>query len=267
MREQSESEKWQELPHVVWRSVLEALVLTNVRWPLTCYPYMLRANVQLSHILLANTGVFAILLPYISRNYHRVSSWGEAQQQQIIQPSTRRNRSRYTITFLAASLTAVLIGSRMKTYEIDNYQAFEELYNKYQRSGGSDDQLKNLILLFEASDDPQTKQCWCNDCKITKPIIMQTIEKFKTRPINLAIIQVGQRDEWKNPENPYRRHQLQVSAVPTMIGLKTVSFLYRWLPHDYFAALHVPQWLTRSKLLLTSGIAFSRSRLRGFCQS
>lgn len=114
----------------------------------------------------------------------------------------------------------------MKIINISDFQSFDELYNKYEQNKDTDNELKNLLLLFEASEDPQTKQCWCSDCKINKPIIMQTIEKFKFNDqLSLAIVQVGQRDEWKSSNNPYRKHKIQVTAVPTLISLKNVSLI------------------------------------------
>lgn len=87
-----------------------------------------------------------------------------------------------------------------------------------------DDSLRNLIFLFTASDEPTSKESWCPDCRKIKPIIEQMIQKFQYNDqIVLAIVQVGQRDEWKSGDNPFRVHAVQLSNVPTLLSLKEVS--------------------------------------------
>lgn len=112
----------------------------------------------------------------------------------------------------------------MKIFRIPNFAAFDELYRRYEEKKDSDE-LTNLLLLFVASDDPQTKDSWCSDCRNSKSILEKTIEEFKFNDqLAMAIIEVGQRDYWKDSKNPFRTHKLQVSAVPTLMSLTTVSF-------------------------------------------
>lgn len=111
----------------------------------------------------------------------------------------------------------------MKIINITNYESFNELYRQYQHKDAKED-LKNLILLFVASDDPQTRQSWCSDCKNSKPTIDQVVEKFQfNEQLILAIVEVGSRDEWKKDDNPFRLHDLRVTAVPTLLSKKNVS--------------------------------------------
>lgn len=113
----------------------------------------------------------------------------------------------------------------MKVIRIDDFNDFEELYNKYydQTTRGKDD-LKNLIVLFTGNDDPETKQSWCPDCVLCKPVIEKVLEGFKhNEQIALVVVRVGDRPIWKTPENPYRLHKLAISCIPTVVSLSNVS--------------------------------------------
>lgn len=111
----------------------------------------------------------------------------------------------------------------MKIINIATFEEFDELYKQYQKSVTSDNQ-NSLILLFTASDDPQTKEPWCPDCRISKPVIDKTVQDFQFNDVlSLAVVQVGTKDEWKDDQNPYRLHELRITAIPTLISLKNVS--------------------------------------------
>lgn len=120
----------------------------------------------------------------------------------------------------------------MKTTPINNYEAFKVLYEEAklrQTAQSISDQMpqKNLICLFVASDDPQTDKSWCPDCIRCKPVIDSVVDQFKfNEQLELAIIQVGDKQGWKSDDNPYRLHELAISNVPTLVSLKTVSSKY-----------------------------------------
>lgn len=108
----------------------------------------------------------------------------------------------------------------MRIITVDKFSDFKELYGKYNSEQPANRELKNLILLFVANDHPETKQSWCPDCLLAKPIINKMREKFQNNEqIALVCVQVGQRDEWKTPDNPYRLHELKISCVPTIVSL------------------------------------------------
>lgn len=116
----------------------------------------------------------------------------------------------------------------MKILRLSNFEEFQELYKQYQDK--TSDELQNLMLLFVASDAPDSKESWCSDCRNSKPIVDKTIQNFQFNDrLILAIIQVGQREQWKNEDNPYRKHELQVRAVPSLISLKMVSSHFKIL--------------------------------------
>lgn len=114
----------------------------------------------------------------------------------------------------------------MKVINLTNYESFSEFHRQYEQKEANDD-LKSLILLFVASDDPQTKESWCSDCRNSKPVIDQIVEKFQfNEQIILAIVQVGNREEWKNDDNPFRLHAMRISAVPTLLSVRNVSLIF-----------------------------------------
>lgn len=112
----------------------------------------------------------------------------------------------------------------MKILNIANFKTFDELYKQYVKQKKDPNDLRSLIFLFVASEDPKNQQSWCCDCRDSKPIIDETMKKFQYNDhIVLAIVQVGQREEWKSSNSPFRKHLLQISAVPTLLSLKNVS--------------------------------------------
>lgn len=112
----------------------------------------------------------------------------------------------------------------MKILRVPDFKSFNELYSKYEQKKDSEN-LKNLLMLFIASDDPQTRESWCSDCRNCKSIMDNQIEEFKfNEQLTLAIVEVGHRDEWKKSDNPFRTHKVQVTGVPTLLSLTTVSF-------------------------------------------
>lgn len=116
----------------------------------------------------------------------------------------------------------------MKLTQIDNFQTFKEYYERSHKQDvtNSQEQSTSHIVLFVASDDPNTKESWCPDCVKSKPIIEKVIEDFKFNDmLELATVKVGGRDEWNSSDNPYRSHDLHVSKVPTLVSLKTVSMI------------------------------------------
>ncbi|CAG8142585.1 unnamed protein product [Penicillium nalgiovense] len=59
-----------------------------------------------------------------------------------------------------------------------------------------------LFIAFISSPDPITKQPWCPDVRDAMPHINKTFAADDAP--ELAIIEVGQKPEWNNPQNVYR---------------------------------------------------------------
>lgn len=111
----------------------------------------------------------------------------------------------------------------MKLIKIQDFNSFQDLYQRYNLKKESNE-LKSLLLLFVASSDPVTKESWCSDCRNAQPIIDKTVQEFEfNEQLVLAVIQVGHKDQWKSSDNPFRTHELKVTAVPTLISLSMVS--------------------------------------------
>lgn len=114
----------------------------------------------------------------------------------------------------------------MKVIEINNFPDFANLYDQCLRENTevSKEPSNNFIMLFVASDDPSTGQSWCPDCVQSKPVIDKVLEDFKfNEQLTLVSVHVGNREEWKSDQNPYINHELNISKLPTLYSLKTVS--------------------------------------------
>lgn len=112
----------------------------------------------------------------------------------------------------------------MKIIPVTDFNTFEKLYKDAKEKSVTDDDKSNTIFLFVASTVPQTNESWCPDCVKAKPIIDKVLEDFKfNEHLQVATVQVGQRDEWKSSENPYRLHDLAITNVPTLVSITTVS--------------------------------------------
>ncbi|QKX61770.1 uncharacterized protein TRUGW13939_08926 [Talaromyces rugulosus] len=77
-----------------------------------------------------------------------------------------------------------------------------------------------FFIAFLASRDPSTGQPWCPDVRASLPHLTAAFSG-DTAP-QVAFVDVGQRDEWKNPSNIYRT-DWKVSGVPTLVRYERVD--------------------------------------------
>ncbi|GAA6013717.1 hypothetical protein JCM8202_000787 [Rhodotorula sphaerocarpa] len=71
------------------------------------------------------------------------------------------------------------------------------------------------FLVFFASVDPQTGKPWCPDCSEVQSEVDRLVpEKSST------LVFVGDRDEWKKPENAFRQRPFNISKIPTIIRIQ-----------------------------------------------
>ncbi|KAJ5807457.1 hypothetical protein N7447_010913 [Penicillium robsamsonii] len=73
-----------------------------------------------------------------------------------------------------------------------------------------------LFIAFISGPDPITKQPWCPDVRDALPHINEAFSGDDAP--ELAMIEVGQKPEWNNPQNVYR----------TMWGTKNIPALVRY---------------------------------------
>lgn len=112
----------------------------------------------------------------------------------------------------------------LKVSRYGSFDAFNQMFKEYEDKRSTDYlSVRSLIILFVASND-SSQESWCSDCRKSQPVIDKVVEEFKFNDLlEFAIVEVGQRDEWKSKDNPFRTHKLQVTAVPTLISIKSVS--------------------------------------------
>uniref|UniRef100_A0A914CNM0 Thioredoxin domain-containing protein 17 n=1 Tax=Acrobeloides nanus TaxID=290746 RepID=A0A914CNM0_9BILA len=99
---------------------------------------------------------------------------------------------------------------------VHSFQALDELLSNKPKS--------RVFILFTGSKLSKTGESWCPDCVVAEPVIEKVIKSTDLASIEALLITcyVGQRDEWKNPQNNFRTDQrFKVNCVPTLIELGT----------------------------------------------
>ncbi|PWY91640.1 DUF953 domain protein [Aspergillus sclerotioniger CBS 115572] len=77
-----------------------------------------------------------------------------------------------------------------------------------------------LFLVFVSSEDPATRQAWCPDVRAAWPTITATFSGEDSP--KLAVIEVGQKPEWRDPQNVYRNHW-NVKCIPALVRYQRVQ--------------------------------------------
>ncbi|PYI07007.1 hypothetical protein BO78DRAFT_429284 [Aspergillus sclerotiicarbonarius CBS 121057] len=76
-----------------------------------------------------------------------------------------------------------------------------------------------LFLVFVSSKDPATRQPWCPDVRAAWPTITETFSGEDSP--RLGVVEVGQKPEWRDPQNIYRAHW-KVNCVPALVRYQRV---------------------------------------------
>ncbi|KAK2602011.1 hypothetical protein QQS21_004437 [Conoideocrella luteorostrata] len=77
-----------------------------------------------------------------------------------------------------------------------------------------------IFVIFISSEDPETNQPWCPDVRASWPHVVAAFEGEISPKLN--VVEVGQRPEWKNPENIYRKNW-DVNGVPTLAKYQRIN--------------------------------------------
>lgn len=90
------------------------------------------------------------------------------------------------------------------------FNKFEEVFESLQKEE------KKAVLLF-TSDKNQDGQEWCPDCVAVKPLYETLENEAKKAGLPFYIFIAGDRPQWKDPENKFRKHKLtRLTSVPTL---------------------------------------------------
>ncbi|PWY89870.1 DUF953 domain protein [Aspergillus heteromorphus CBS 117.55] len=76
-----------------------------------------------------------------------------------------------------------------------------------------------LFVVFVTSDDPATGQSWCPDVRAAWPVLEATFSPADAP--QLAVVEVGQKPEWKDPQNIYRT-TWKVPCIPALMRFERV---------------------------------------------
>ncbi|ORY55844.1 DUF953 domain protein [Pseudomassariella vexata] len=80
-----------------------------------------------------------------------------------------------------------------------------------------------LYIAFMASVDPVTRQPWCPDVRAALPVIQAAFsEGGHTPDEEVALVEVGQKDEWREPRNEFR-NTWNISNVPTLVRFERMD--------------------------------------------
>ncbi|GAA5869026.1 hypothetical protein JCM3774_002452 [Rhodotorula dairenensis] len=74
---------------------------------------------------------------------------------------------------------------------------------------------KPHFLVFFASIDEHTGKPWCPDCSE----VQQEVERLVPEQ-NSTLVFVGDRTEWKKPDNAFRQKPFNISKIPTIIRVQ-----------------------------------------------
>ncbi|KAH4188158.1 hypothetical protein HBI56_108180 [Parastagonospora nodorum] len=83
-----------------------------------------------------------------------------------------------------------------------------------------DDPAAKLFVCFISSADPVTKQPWCPDVRAALPRLDAAFSS-EDAP-NLAYVHVGQKPEWKEMDNLYRK-TWGVNAIPALVRYQRIN--------------------------------------------
>ncbi|EKD17580.1 hypothetical protein MBM_04441 [Drepanopeziza brunnea f. sp. 'multigermtubi' MB_m1] len=73
---------------------------------------------------------------------------------------------------------------------------------------------KPSFLVVYASLDPSGKS-WCGDCRVAESFVNR---KFADRELDVVrVVYAGQRDEWRDQNNPWRRAPFSITNLPTLV--------------------------------------------------
>ncbi|GAA5994865.1 hypothetical protein JCM5350_001730 [Sporobolomyces pararoseus] len=73
-------------------------------------------------------------------------------------------------------------------------------------------------LVFLSSIDPSSGQMWCADCRDTQSTIEKLVPENQSQ-----LVFVGEKQEWKSPESPWRQAPFNLKAIPTIIKVEQAS--------------------------------------------
>ncbi|TGZ57287.1 hypothetical protein CRM22_009947 [Opisthorchis felineus] len=78
---------------------------------------------------------------------------------------------------------------------------------------------RRVFTYFLGTIDPRTNHSWCPDCRAAEPAVLTALRM--TNESDLFIwCEVGDRDEWISPDNPFRKHHVfRLKEIPTLVSL------------------------------------------------
>lgn len=82
---------------------------------------------------------------------------------------------------------------------------------------------KRIILMFFGSileEGDHIGESWCPDCRDVEPVMETALQKASSDVIFVLVI-VGNKSEWKDPNNEFRTSEFKVTEIPTLVEYGT----------------------------------------------
>ncbi|RMJ22207.1 hypothetical protein PHISP_06926 [Aspergillus sp. HF37] len=77
-----------------------------------------------------------------------------------------------------------------------------------------------VFVAFISSQDPETNQPWCPDVRAAMPFIEAVFAGEDA--LGLVVVEVGQKPEWKDPQNTYRT-EWNITSIPSLVRYERVD--------------------------------------------
>nr|AAW27079.1 SJCHGC01827 protein [Schistosoma japonicum] len=99
-------------------------------------------------------------------------------------------------------------------------QSIDELTSQIEKARQNG---RHVFVYFSGSTDMNTGDSWSEDCCKCESILESTIGVTKDSDLFL-MIEVGDENEWKDPNNKFRIHPVyQIKELPTLLSLSSLN--------------------------------------------
>ncbi|CAH7683483.1 hypothetical protein BY996DRAFT_6423794 [Phakopsora pachyrhizi] len=108
-----------------------------------------------------------------------------------------------------------------KSYSIAEIDSLNRDILNRPSEGDAKDSIKFLIFWSSRDNNDKNGQMWCPDCVEMENSLIKVLEDLPARSTKaLSYVYVGQRDEWRSAENPFRKAPWNVERVPTILKIQ-----------------------------------------------
>ncbi|XP_020628888.1 thioredoxin domain-containing protein 17-like [Orbicella faveolata] len=78
---------------------------------------------------------------------------------------------------------------------------------------------KRRTVMFIGSMN-ESGESWCPDCREVEPVVEAALQQASSDLVFILVI-VGDKPEWKSPENEFRKSEFKLTEIPTIVDYGT----------------------------------------------